>query len=509
MTSKKTITVAHFGFALFLCVSQVWAQNTPGYNHQIPPQILTPDSVETRIGTLKFFDGFPNKETTQKVYDNLDFMRGVETFLTFIPAASVEAMRRGMIEMGATKSNQGVLLEQLLDSSPLFLTGNTDTVYASVILDLEKDGPTVVEIPPGCGPGTVNDAFFRFVVDMGAPGPDKGKGGKYLILPPGYKGNVPEGYFLARSTSYVNWLILRGFLVDGKPDAAAKMFKESLKVYPLAQANNPPAMQFINGSEKPFNTIHANNYIFYEELATVIAREPIDFLDPELRGLASSIGIRKDKPFAPDARMKAILTDSVAVGNATARALSFQTRDPEAYYYENSRWKAAFVGGDYKWLIDGGMGGRNLDARTLFFYQATVNTPAMVLKIPGVGSQYAYTEQDADGNYFDGAKNYRLHIPSNVPAKDFWSVVVYDPQTRSELQTSQPFPSKNNKRNPLVANADGSVDIYFGPKPPVGKEANWIQSVPGKGWYTILRLYGPLEPWFDKTWRPGEIELVN
>jgi hypothetical protein len=482
---------------------------TPGYNHKIPSQIMTPDSVETRIGTLKFFDGFPTKETTQKVYDNLDFQRGIEAFLSFVPAASIEGMHRGMVEMGATHSNQVVLLEQLLDSSPLFLTGNTDTVYASVILDLEKDGPTVVEIPPRCGPGTVNDAFFRFVVDMGAPGPDKGKGGKYLILPPGYKDKAPSGYFVAQSPSYVNWLVLRGFLVDGKPDAASKNFKDGLKVYPLARAKNPPAMQFINGSEKAFNTIHANNYLFYEELATVIAKEPVDFIDPELRGLATSIGIRKDKPFSPDARMKGILSESVAVANATARAISFQTRDPEAYYYEKSRWKAAFVGGDYKWLIDGGIGGRNLDARTLFFYQATVNTPAMVLKIPGVGSQYAYTEQDADGNYFDGSKNYRLRIPPNVPAKDFWSVVVYDPQTRSELQTSQPFPSKNNKRNPLVANADGSVDIYFGPKPPADKEPNWIQSVPGKGWYTILRLYGPLEPWFDKTWRPGEIELVK
>jgi hypothetical protein len=240
-----------------------------------------------------------------------------------------------------------------------------------------------------------------------------------------------------------------------------------------------------------------------------MAKEPIDFIDPELRGLAASIGIRKDRPFAPDARMQAILTEAAAVANATARTLAFQTRDREAYYYDNSRWKAAFVGGDYQWLSDGGKGGRNLDARTLFFYQATVNTPAMVLKIPGVGSQYAYTEQDKDGHYLDGAKNYRVTIPAHVPAKDFWSVVLYDPQTRSELQTSQPFPSKNNKRDALVANADGSVDLYFGPRAPAGKEQNWVQTVPGKGWYTILRLYGPLEPWFDKTWRPGEIERVN
>jgi hypothetical protein len=510
MADVRRITIASVGALLAMCVSSAWAQNTPGYNAKIPSKIMTPDTVETqRLGTLKFFDGFPSKETSAKVFDNLDFMRGVEAFLNFIPAASIEAMRLGNAELGATKSNQVVILDQLLDANPLFLTGNTDTVYASAILDLKMDGPTVVVIPPGSGPGTVNDAYFRFVVDMGAPGPDKGKGGKYLILPPDYKGETPAGYFVARSTSYVNWLILRGFLVDGKPDAASKMFREQLKVYPLSQAANPPAMQFINGSKKSFNTIHANNIQFYDELSEVIHREPVDFLDPELRGLASSIGIRKDKPFAPDARMKGILTDAVAVGNATARALAFQTRDAEAYYYEKSRWKAAFVGGDYKWLIDGGTDGRNLDAHTLFFYQATVNTPAMVLKIPGVGSQYAYTEQDSNGNYLDGGKTYRLHIPAKVPAKDFWSVVVYDPQTRSELQTTQPFPSKNNKRNPLVTNSDGSVDIFFAPKAPAGKESNWIQTVAGKGWYTILRLYGPLPPWFDKTWRPGEIELVK
>jgi hypothetical protein len=213
---------------------------TPGYNYRIPQQIMTPDTVETRIGTLKFVDGLPTKETTQKMYDNLDFQHGVSVFLDFIPAASLEAIRRGQIEMKAPNANQVVIMDQLMDSAPLFLTGNADTVYASVALDLERDGPTVVEIPPGCGPGTVNDTFFRFVMDMGAPGPDRGKGGKYLILPPGYKDKAPSGYFTAQSPSYVNWLILRGFLVDGKPDAATKNFKDGLKVYPLAQAKNRP-----------------------------------------------------------------------------------------------------------------------------------------------------------------------------------------------------------------------------------------------------------------------------
>ena len=223
------------------------APPTPGFNNKIPDKILTPDVVQTRIGTLNFVDGVPTADTTRMVYDNLDFLRGVEVFLNFIPAASVESMRLGNAEMGATRSNQAVIMDQLLDSNPLFLTGNTDTVYCSVMLDLQTDGPTVVEVPAGSGPGTVNDAFFRFVVDMGSPGPDQGKGGKYLIVPADYKEQVPTDkrdggeYFVARSPSYSNWLILRGFLEDGKPDAASRMFREGLKVYPLSQANNPPS----------------------------------------------------------------------------------------------------------------------------------------------------------------------------------------------------------------------------------------------------------------------------
>jgi hypothetical protein len=213
----------------------------------IPESITTPDRVETRIGTLEFFDGIPTKETADLVYDYLDFSRAMETFLNGIPAASIEALRLGAAALGQKNSNQVLYFDELMDSKALFLTGNTSTVYAIPILDLKKDGPTVVEIPAGAGPGTVNDAFFRFVIDMGAPGPDKGKGGKYLILPPDYEGDLEgpiggkaqvidgETYFVAKSTSYVNWIALRGFLVDGKPDAAAKMWRDGLKIYPLAK----------------------------------------------------------------------------------------------------------------------------------------------------------------------------------------------------------------------------------------------------------------------------------
>lgn len=476
---------------------------------------MTPGSVETRLGTLQFVDGVPTRDTTQKLYDNLDHSRAVETFLKFIPVASMEGLRRGAVECGATGSNQLLIFDQLMDSNPLFLTGNTDTVYCFAFLDLQKDGPTVVEVPAGCGPGTVDDAFFRFVIDMGAPGPDRGKGGKYLILPPDFKGTRPKDkadggeYFVAQSTSFVNWVPLRGFLQDGKPDAATKMFKDGFKVYPLSRKDNPPRMEFIRASKKPFNTVHANNYEFYHELDSVVQKEPISFLSAEQRGLLASIGIVKGRKFAPDTRMKKILTDAVAVGNATARAISFRDREDRGRYYPGSAWYSLSTVTDYQWLDREIEGAFNFNAQTKFFYSYTVNTPVMMMKLIGKGSQYAIAFSDSDGNPFDGSKNYTLNVPANVPAEAFWSVVVYDPQTRSQLQTDQPFPGRNNRKDKFLVNEDGSVDFYFGPEAPAGRESNWLQTVPGKGWFMIFRLYSPLEPWYDKSWRLGEPKIVR
>ena len=525
MFRTSIIIVVAFVATLFSAGAAVAERPTPGFNYKIPECIMTPNLVKTSIGTMQFYDGLPTKRTAQKTFDYLKTARAVQVFLSAIPAASVEAMLIGNREMGVKASNYVLMMDDLMDSPALFLTGNTDTVYASGVLDLKKDGPTVVEIPVGCGPGTVNDAFFRFVTDMGGVGPDRGKGGTYLILPPDYKGNltykegsetvnmkiggVTKQVFVSKSPSYMNWLILRGLLVDGKPDAASKMFREGLKIYPLSKANNQPQMHFINGSGKPFNTIHANNYHFYPELNDVIQREHIDLFGPELRGMMASIGLQKGKEFAPDRHMKELLTDAMEIGNATARSLYFHADMEGAFKWEGSYWKTGFVGGDYRWLIDGGNGGINLDARTYFFYMATVNTPAMAAKFIGKGSQYAFGDRDSDGNFLYGDKNYKINIPANVPAKDFWSIVVYDPQTRSQLQTSQRFPSKNNKKAGLVENSDGSVDLYFGAKAPRGKEGNWIQTVPGKGWFALIRLYGPLDPWFDNEWQPGEFELIK
>ena len=498
------LSLGFLGVAFLTSSGVAQAADKPKYATEMPAGITAPAEVKTRIGTLRTKDGFPDKATIEKVYDNLDFQRGVQSMLVAMPAASLAGMRRGLREFGP--DNQTVVMfDELMDSKTLFLTANTTTVYNFGWLNT-KDGPVVIEVPPkvlGC----IDNAWFKWVGDVGVTGADKGKGGKYLLLPPDYKGAVPDGYFVLRSQTYNHWLFFRGFLKDGKTAPAVANIKKNLRIYPLSKKDNPPAMNLVNGSGKYFNTIGSTDFSFYEDVNQVVQEEPVEASDPETLGLLASIGIEKGKPFKPDARMKKILTEAAAVGNITARTLAYKSRIPEAYFYKDSAWNTPFIGNSYLFLSQKGV--RNLDARSYFFFYATGITPAMAMKMVGKGSAYAAAFVDAKGDPLDGSKTYKVHLPPNIPEKNFWSFTLYDTQSRSMLQTDQQFPAVGSDNKGMVVNADTSVDVYFGPKAPAGKENNWVQTDPGKGWSTIFRLYGPLEPWFDKTWRPGEIELVK
>jgi hypothetical protein len=479
---------------------------------EILDSIATPDKVETSIGTLQFLDGAPLPQTAERVYDYLDTMRGVDAFLKGMPGASLQGLIKGAHSLGAVECNQVLIFNKLMDSQSLFLTGNTSTVYVLPNLDLKRDGPTVLEAPAGML-GAFNDAWFRYVQDVGPAGPDKGKGGKYLVLPPSYRGAVPTGYFVVKPRTYDVWVFMRASIAKGL-DAAIKNVKENLRIYPLTRKDNPPEMEFISGSGKAFNTIHANDYSFYEHLNEVIQKEPLDMLDPETRGLFASIGIEKGKPFGPDARMKKILADAVAIANATARSIVWHPRTDgtmkgiRIYPDTDSAWLMGWVDKNVFFTGDDGKT-MNSDARVMFHYPYTAVTPAMAVSQAGVGSDYGIAYVDSNKMPLDGSKTYKLNIPANPPSKNFWALTMYDNQTRSQLQTSQKFPTVGSQTEGIKQNADGSFDIYFGPKAPNGYEKNWLETVPGKGWFVALRMYGPLEPWIEKTWRPGEIELVK
>ena len=472
------------------------------YSTPMPPGVASPDKVETRLGTLNFFDGFPDKASAEKLLDNLDFQRAVQAYLLAIPAVSQVADRNASRTLGPINRTIPVW-EQLVDSRTIGLTFNDNTVYSWGWLDLSK-GPLVLEVPPKVL-GAINDIWFRWVIDLGITGPDKGEGGKYLLLPPGYKGTVPDGYHVVRSPTFNIWIPWRSFLVKGDPKPGVELVKKFTKIYPLADADKPaPPLKYVDISAIPFNIINPADYTFWELLNQVVQEEPTESLDQIRMGYYAAIGIVKGKTFAPDERMKKILTEAAAVGDATARAIAFHTREKDAFYYENSNWQLPFIGG-YRFQTQ--PGALNLSGYIFYYFMATGVTPAMEEKMVGRGSQYAWTARDAKGEPLDGGKNYKLHLPPNIPVKDFWSVILYSNQTRSMIQTDQRFPSVSSQRKGVKVNADGSVDVYFGPKAPAGMENNWVQTVPGKGWNTILRLYGPLEPWFNKTWRPGEIEI--
>jgi hypothetical protein len=484
------------------------AQAEPKFAADVPSKITTPASVSSRIGTLQFHQGAPDEATTKLIYDNLDFMRGVNAFLTGMSATSVRAICNGLESIGVEENKMFGVTEDLMDARSLFLTPNTTTVYVFACLDLSV-GPIVLDVPPGVL-GPVDDADFRWVTDIGLTGPDGGKGGKYLFVPPGFDGQKPtNGYFEVTPRTNTLLVLFRAFVKDGDVSAAVQHVKAGTNVYPLnplTESGTPPKAGFINTSGLKFNTISANDFQFYEELNEVVQSEPADFVDPDTVGLFASIGIRKGHPFAPDERMKAILTDAVAVGNATARTILFDSRDENAKFYPDRQWFTAFIGGSY--VFQNGAE-RMLDARTMFFYYATGITPAMAMAKAGTGSAYAAAVRDSKGDYLDGGKTYKVTLPGAIPAKDFWSFVVYDNQTRSILETDQKLAGLDSTNSDLKIDADGSAIIWFGPTPPEGKEGNWVQTMPGKGWNVLLRLYGPLEPWFDKSWKPGDLELVD
>ncbi|WP_104165142.1 DUF1254 domain-containing protein [Cryobacterium sp. N22] len=506
--------------------------------------LSTPDRIESRLGTLEFNDGAPSEATAELLYEHLDFLHGVEAFINSYPGASTTAMHRGLRSIGVEDNKGVVIFSELMDSSSLFLTANCDTVYAIGFLDL-SDGPMVIEVPALEAPsgilGAVDDMWFRWITDIGLPGPDRASGGKYLFAGPDYEGTLPDsGFHVSHSRTNGVLYFLRAFMIDNDPTVPSQVLRDGLRVYPyvaggpgtaiatflagkapLGQASTLAEIVFVEGSGLAFNTIPPSDSGYWDVVNELVQAEPADAGEPETLGLLARVGIVKGQPFDPDGRMRKALEESVVVGNATARTVAVSPREEEGWaFYPGSQWFNPLWAGGYEFLDpppqitpDGVVqspheGTRKLNARTAFFYAYTGITPAMCMRLTGVGSQYIFTMRDAEGAYLDGGRDYRLSLPPNIPQSRFWSVMVYDRQTRSMLQTDQAKPDLGSQSGTVEANQDGSTDIYFGPSSPEGKSTNWLQTDPSKGYFVILRLYSPLQPFFDKSWRPSEFEPV-
>ena len=511
----------------------------------VPAAITTPSRVEAGIGALEFTDGYPTTETAEKLRDHLDYLHGVEAFMNSIQGVSTYALREGFLDAGV-QDGDVLIFSELMDSRSLFLTANADTVYYISFLDL-SDGPLVLETPPDAL-GLIDDMWFRWVSDFGLPGADRGKGGTYLLVGPDYDGPLPEGgYYVRHSRTHHVTVLARSFINQNPgndPGPTVDLIKERLKIYPyvpggvgssigayltgkgrLGQPATPQSPRFVDGTGLAMNTIPPNDFGHYELLDALVQLEPAEALDTELAGQFAALGIVKDQRFAPDDRLRSILDDAVAVGNAASRTLGMGAHPTDSFrYYDDSDsgWWIPLWAGGFEFTnppplitADGikpfpNKGARQLHSRTSMFYTATGITPAMCMRLTGVGSQYLIGNVDPAGKPFDGAKTYRLRLPKDIPAARFWSLTLYDNQSRSMLQTEQLYPRAGSQEYPTPAaeaEPDGSTVVYFSPaRPDDVAPGNWIQTDPEKGWFTILRLYSPLQSFFDKSWRAGEIE---
>ncbi len=466
-----------------------------------------PEIMQTRFGTLEFPGGYPTEATVRKVFDELDLQRATQLYLDMYPALSAHGLMKGWVrDLDMQESSDILVTANRLDSTPLILTGNTESLYSFFVIDLKANGPTVIEVPPGVM-GPIDDHNFLFLADVGPTGKDQGKGGKYLILPPGYEGEVPDGYFVEQARTNMIFSFLRANAeVVGAGEKALEFYRKYAKVYPLKDGPSAPRVRNVTGV--PFDTLVPENAKAFNWMHEIISYEPAEAFGKELLGKLASLGIEKGKPFAPDARMQKIFDTAAAEGVAMSRVIAFDNRDKNAKVYPNRQWESPYITNNSTFYQNDYI---NLGARTAFHFTADGITPAMAMQMPeGKGSRYQTTYKDSEGRPLDGNKTYKLHMLPEVPVALFWAVTVYDPWTRSEIQ-SQPYPSISSQQTPPPkTNKDGSIDIYFSNEKPKGVAAeNWIKTLPDQGFFVYIRYYGPLNAFNDKSWVPNDVELVN
>ena len=471
-------------------------------------QEIGQEVFETRIGTLALQADYPTFETQKTLEDELFYQRAVQVYLLSLPAIAGAGLFDEFDEAGVL-SGDIVYWSDFMTSDNVVATANRSVLYSLSFLDL-SEGPMVIDVPGGLY-GAVNNLYQQPVTDIGPTGPDKGEGGIFLILPPEYDGEIPEGYFVAQSDTLQSFFMARGSAPNGDTSIGIQQIKGA-KIYKLSEVENPPTQKFVDMWGKPFDMMHPTTDGFWEFLHKVYSKETI--VRPEdklLIGLMHTIGIVPGESFEPDEHSKKLLDEAAIVGNFMMKNLAFNSPHKQNFivYPGYSNWEFLFQTSNPSFVDEQGI--PLIDQRNTFVHQAATTSDGMTLKNVGVGSQYIITFRDGTGEWLDGSNLYNLHLPADVPVVNFWSAIVYDVETRSMLKNGvQPTPGLNSlDADNYIQNSDGSYDLYFGPEPPEGYESNWIKTNEDDGFFIYFRFYGPTEAFFDKSWQLPNIELIK
>ena len=457
--------------------------------------------VKSRIGPLTFQGGYPTDATVGKLYDELDFQRATQAYLWAVPIVSFVKWQEQHETVFGQEDGDLVVTVSSREKMGI-LTPNDTTPYLVGFVNLARTGPLLIDYPKGPTAGAVLDMWQRPITDLGLSGPDKGEGGKYLILPPGQKAPPgAEGYRVFESPTNN---IFHAFRVLGTDPKEADALKSGYQAYPYAKRDNPRKTRVIPAGDKKWYAWPTTGLEYWQLVAKTINEEPVHDRDRMMVAMLKPLGIEKGRKFEPDARQKKILEQAAIVGEAMARSQSYAKRQEEAKLWPGTQWKHAI-------LLEANQENEHhtaLDERTAWFYEAVTLSAGMTTKTPGVGQVYLGIQKDKDGQWLLGGNHYTLRVPANAPAKQFWAMTLYDTETRSFIDTRHDIAGLDSRKD-LIKNADGSVDLYFGPAAPKGKEKNWIPTVAGRGWFGYFRLYAPTEAYFDRSWKLPDIVRVR